>query len=84
MNEELKSKVIGVDISIERTTLAIVDIRGNILAEDYFVTSDYQNINEYVAELSDRLYMLMENNGGYEKIRSIGISAPSNGCCRRE
>ena len=34
MNEELKSKVIGVDISIERTTLAIVDIRGNILAED--------------------------------------------------
>ena len=77
MNEELKSKVIGVDISIERTTLAIVDIRGNILAEDYFVTSDYQNINEYVSELSDRLYMLMENNGGYEKIRSIGISAPS-------
>ena len=71
MNEELKSKVIGVDISIERTTLAIVDIRGNILAEDYFLTSDYHNINEYVSKLSDRLYMLMENNGGYEKIRSI-------------
>ena len=77
MDEELKSKVIGVDISIERTTLAIVDIRGNILAEDSFVTSDYQNIGEYVSELSDRLYLLMENNGGYEKIRSIGISAPS-------
>ena len=77
MDEELKSKVIGVDISIERTTLAIVDIRGNILAEDSFVTSDYQNVSDYVSELSDRLYMLMENNGGYEKIRSIGISAPS-------
>ncbi len=77
MEEELKSKVIGVDISIERTTLAIVDIRGNILAEDSFVTSDYQNVSDYVSELSDRLYMLMESNGGYEKIRSIGISAPS-------
>ena len=77
MDEELKSKVIGVDISIERTTCAIVDIRGNILAEDDFVTSDYPEINEYVTALSECLYALMEANGGYEKVRSIGISAPS-------
>ena len=77
MNEEVKSKVIGVDISIERTTYAIVDIRGNILAEDSFVTSDYSDANEYVTALSERLYEMMEANGGYEKVRSIGISAPS-------
>lgn len=77
MNEEVKSKVIGVDISIERTTYAIVDIRGNILAEDSFVTSDYPDANEYVTSLSEKLYLLMEANGGYEKVRSIGISAPS-------
>lgn len=77
MNEEVKSKVIGVDISIERTTYAIVDIRGNILAEDSFVTSDYPDANEYVTALSEKLYLLMEANGGYEKVRSIGISAPS-------
>ena len=52
MNEEVKSKVIGVDISIERTTYAIVDIRGNILAEDSFVTSDYSDANEYVTVYS--------------------------------
>ena len=80
MNEEVKSKVIGVDISIERTTFAIVDIRGNILAEDSFVTSDYLDANEYVTALSEKLYMLMEANGGYEKVRSIGISAPSVSC----
>ena len=74
MEEEVKSKVIGVDISIERTTYAIVDIRGHILAEDSFVTSDYLDANEYVTALSEKLYMLMEANGGYEKIRSIGIS----------
>jgi len=77
MNEEVKSKVIGVDISIERTTYAIVDIRGNILAEDSFVTSDFPDANEYVTFLSERLYEMMEANGGYEKVRSIGISAPS-------
>lgn len=77
MEEEVKSKVIGVDISIERTTYAIVDIRGNILAEDSFVTSDYADANEYVTALSEKLYLLMEANGGYEKVRSIGISAPS-------
>ena len=77
MNEEVKSKVFGVDISIERTTYAIVDIRGNILAEDSFVTSDYPDANEYVTSLSEKLYLLMEANGGYEKVRSIGISAPS-------
>ena len=77
MDEEVKSKVIGVDISIERTTYAIVDIRGNILAEDSFVTSDYSDANEYVTALSERLYEMMEANGGYEKVRSIGISAPS-------
>ena len=77
MDEEVKVKVIGVDISIERTTYAIVDIRGNILAEDSFVTSDYPDANEYVTSLSEKLYLLMEANGGYEKVRSIGISAPS-------
>ena len=77
MDEEVKVKVIGVDISIERTTYAIVDIRGNILAEDSFVTSDYSDANEYVTVLSEKLYEMMEANGGYEKVRSIGISAPS-------
>ena len=77
MNEEVKSKVIGVDISIERTTYAIVDIRGNILAEDSFVTSDFSDANEYVTFLSEKLYEMMEANGGYDKVRSIGISAPS-------
>ena len=38
---QIKTKVVGVDISNESTTYAIVDIRGNILAEEYFLTSDY-------------------------------------------
>lgn len=33
---QIKTKVVGVDISNERTTYAIVDIRGNIIAEENF------------------------------------------------
>ena len=73
----IKSRVIGVDISNERTTYAIIDIRGNIIAEDSIATDQYPDINQFVKVLSERLVMLMEENGGYDTIRSIGVSAPS-------
>ena len=73
----IKTRVVGVDISNERTTYAIVDIRGNILAEDAFPTDDYPDVNNFVTALSEKIVMLVEANGGYETIRSIGVSAPS-------
>ena len=74
---QIKTKVVGVDISNERTTYAVVDIRGNIIAEEHFSTSDYPDVNNFVKELSDRIVTLVEANGGYETIRSIGVSSPS-------
>ena len=74
---QIKTRVVGVDISNERTTYAVVDIRGNILAEDYFATTDYPDINNFVKDLSDKIVELVEANGGYETIRSIGVSSPS-------
>lgn len=73
----LKTRVVGVDISIERTTYAIVDVRGNIIAEGNFPTLNYPDVNNYVTALSEKIITLVEENGGYETIRSIGISAPS-------
>lgn len=75
--ENIKTRVVGVDISSEFTTYAIVDIRGNIIAEDSFVTTDCDEINNFVTVLSERIIMMVEANGGYETIRSIGISCPS-------
>ena len=74
---QIKTKVVGVDISNERTTYAIVDVRGNILAEDFLLTSDYPDVNNFVTALSDNIVALVEANGGYETIRSIGVSSPS-------
>lgn len=75
--DEIKSRVVGVDISISDTTYAIVDIRGNIIAEDSFPTTDYPNVSDFVTKLSESILQQMEENGGYETIRSIGISCPS-------
>jgi len=77
IEHNMKTRVVGVDISNERTTYAIVDVRGNILAEDSFNTSDYPDVNNFVTALSEKIIMLVEQNGGYETIRSIGLSSPS-------
>lgn len=73
----IKSRVIGVDVNVDQTTLAIVDLRGSIIARDSFDTMSYPSLNDFVSTLSERITMLAETNGGYETIRSVGVSAPS-------
>jgi len=75
--DKIKTRVVGVDIREVRTTYAVVDIRGEIIAMDYFMTMDYPDISDYVSALSEKIIMLVEENGGYELIRSVGMSAPS-------
>lgn len=75
--ETMKNRVVGVDISLNQTTLAVVDVRGNIIAKTSFCTEDYPNISNYVTVLAERIVQLAEDNGGFLDIRSVGISAPS-------
>ena len=75
--DQIKTRVVGIDIREYRTTYAVVDIRGEIIAQDHFATLDYPEISEYVNVLSERVLTLIEENGGYETVRSVGISAPS-------
>lgn len=77
IDNNLKTNVIGVDIRIDKTMYAIVNIRGELLARDEFVTTDYPNISEFITKLADSIVILMEANDGFESVRSIGISAPS-------
>jgi glucokinase len=75
MSSAIKSKVIGIDIGYTTTTIAVVDIRGTILALDSFHTSNYPQINSFVEQICERLVKLAEANGGYENIRSVGVTA---------
>ena len=75
--EIIKKRVVGIDISLDATTYAIVDVRGDMIVMDSFPTLDYPDVNQYVSALADHLMDMVERNGGYESIRSVGISAPS-------
>ena len=73
----IKSRVIGVDISLERTSIGIIDIRGNIIATDCFITSEHPYIGDYLTVLCEHILNLVEQNGGYDTIRSVGMCSPS-------
>ena len=77
MSNLIKTQVIGIDVGVERTTYAIVDIRGTIIARDSFHTHEFPDVNNFVTGLAERIIMLAEANGGIQNIRSVGISAPS-------
>ena len=77
IHHQLKTQVVGVDVELNRTTLAVVDIRGNIIAQESFATKDYSFIGTFVSALAEKILLLAEANGGYESIRSVGISIPS-------
>lgn len=73
----VKTKVIGIDINIRLTSIAIVDLRGTVLAKDGMFTADYPDVNRFVEAICERILIMAEQNGGYESIRSIGVSAPN-------
>ena len=77
IQDQLKTRVVGVDVNVDTTACAVVDIRGNILGQCSFVTSDYNSIGDFVSVLTEHIIQLSEANGGYENIRSVGISIPS-------
>lgn len=73
----IKTRVIGIDVSIDVTTCAIVDIRGRIVAKDEIPTREHPTISTFVNELCEKVVTLAEANGGYDTIRSVGLSVPS-------
>lgn len=77
IDNNFKKKVVGVDIRIDRTALGVVNIRGEILARNEFVTTDYPNISEFVTKLAEAIVDMTEATGSFTEIRSVGISAPS-------
>ncbi len=77
MNSIIKDRAIGIDVGVKTTTLAIVDLRGTIIAKEQVATTDYTDISSFIEMLAEHIFTLAESNGGYEQIRSVGISSPS-------
>ncbi len=73
----LKDRVIGVNISVDRTQIGVADAQNNVLAKESFQNGTYAEEAAYATVLCEHITTLMEQNGGVERFRGIGISAPN-------
>ena len=72
-----KPYVIGVDLGGTNTVFGVVDARGNVVVNASIKTGTHIDIELYLNDLVTGLNMLIEQVGGKEKIRGIGVGAPN-------
>ena len=73
----IKPYVIGLDLGGTNSVFGIVDSRGDIKATTAIKTQDYETVDEYVEASVDALQIIIDQVGGIEKIKAMGIGAPN-------
>jgi glucokinase len=73
---KMKEVVAGIDIGGTNTVFGLVDYEGNILHENRLKTTDYPEINNYIAALATGINSLIQGNTDL-KLKAIGIGAPN-------
>lgn len=72
-----KPYVIGMDMGGTNTVFGVVDARGNVLSKSAVKTSTHDDVNLYINDIYEELMPLIEEAGGIEKFKGIGIGAPN-------
>ena len=72
-----KPYVVGMDIGGTNSVFGIVDARGNILSVDSIKTQAYKEIADYVNAVAEKLIPMINEVGGKDKIKGMGIGAPN-------
>ena len=72
-----KPYVVGIDIGGTNTVFGIVDARGTIIDNGSIKTGKHSKIEDYVDELHENLFQLLEKNNAVDKIAGIGVGAPN-------
>ena len=73
----MKPYVIGLDLGGTNSVFGIVDARGEIKATTAIKTQGYDNVVDYVDACVDALQVIIDQVGGIEKIKAMGIGAPN-------
>ena len=73
----IKPYVIGLDLGGTNSVFGIVDTRGEIKATTAIKTGGYNNVDDYVKASVEALQPIIEQVGGIEKIKAMGIGAPN-------
>lgn len=69
--------VVGIDIGGTNTVFGIVDARGNIINSGSVKTQTYRSPDKYVEDVCENLLPLINEVGGVERIKGIGVGAPN-------
>ena len=79
MNEQqvMKPYVIGLDLGGTNSVFGIVDARGDIKATTAIKTGGFESAEDYVDACVEALQVIIEQVGGLEKIKAMGIGAPN-------
>lgn len=72
-----KSYVVGIDIGGQTTKIGIVDARGNVLTQSTVRTDVHTDVTNFISDMCNALNILVNEVGGIEKIKGIGIGAPN-------
>ena len=73
----IKPYVIGLDLGGTNAVFGIVDARGEIKATTAIKTGGYEKVEDYVAACVEALQVIIEQVGGIDKIKAMGIGAPN-------
>lgn len=73
----IKPYVIGLDLGGTNSVFGIVDSRGDIKATTAIKTQAYDKVEDYVKASVDALQIIIDQVGGIDKIKSMGIGAPN-------
>ena len=74
---EMKPYVIGLDLGGTNSVFGIVDSRGEIKATTAIKTQGYDKVEDYVDACVEALQVIIDQVGGIEKIKAMGIGAPN-------
>lgn len=72
-----KPYAIGIDIGGTNTVFGIVDKRGQIINQGSIKTGVHKEINEYVDALADGVQKIIDQVGGVNNIKGVGVGAPN-------
>ena len=75
--QTLKPYVIGLDLGGTNSVFGIVDSRGDIKATTAIKTQAYDNVDDYVKASIEALNIIIDQVGGIENIKAMGIGAPN-------
>ncbi|MGP1481829.1 MAG: ROK family protein [Hoylesella enoeca] len=75
--QEIKPYVIGLDLGGTNSVFGIVDSRGEIKATTSIKTQGYDNVEDYVNASNEALQLIINQVGGIDTIKAMGIGAPN-------